>query len=131
MVAKDFSSRVLEADVALPAEGIEKMTLSLGGQTVESFSLHEVHAVILGDKEIELLVWMSDGANLILVVDEVSALANYELISDYSRQCELTRASQGPLGSGNPQAPPIHEDETFVEQGGTSASRIYLDQDQG
>lgn len=36
------------------------------------FSLHDVHALVLGDEEVERLIWILDGADLVLVVDKVA-----------------------------------------------------------
>lgn len=41
-----------------------------------SFSLNDIDAFILGDEEVEVLIGMFDGADLVLVVDEVSRYVN-------------------------------------------------------
>lgn len=42
--------------------------------TVHRFALLLVDAVIFGDEEVELMVWAGDGADLVLVVDEVAGV---------------------------------------------------------
>lgn len=37
-----------------------------------SFSLNDIDAFVLGDEEVEVLIWVLDRADLVLVVDEVS-----------------------------------------------------------
>lgn len=47
-----------------------------GGQTIVSFALYDVHALVLGNEEVEWLFWIFDGADLVVFVNEVPSAAD-------------------------------------------------------
>ena len=49
-----------------------KIATILKKLTVHSLALYFANAFILADKEIEFLIWMGDGADLVLFIDIVS-----------------------------------------------------------
>ena len=42
------------------------------GETIVGFSLHDFHAFVFGDEEVEFFVGVLDGANLVMFVDVVA-----------------------------------------------------------